>query len=323
MTNIKVVGILIFILSITLALLSSQISKQNSFNNDFLDLLNSQKAFTQDIAKNIFFVYRYRDSSTKELDKSIKAFVKNMENREFPIEQKGSLEITQKTRKITKLWNEFYLLVQNFRDKAKTTSPYSTILLEKMVNDIYHANIKLVMEFDELIKMHKTEYEKNFHSSKSLQYTLFLILVVLLVYLFTQLKELISFIQKFLSTSKKIITNSSIKDLEPIKMKNESKEILQARNNFNLLVEKINSSIENSSHSIEHSFGSLYQVESNITDLLELIYTMQGTHSIDKELTKREDALIDSLEELTTSAKRLEDLKKDLNSLISSSILKS
>ncbi|MDD2448523.1 MAG: hypothetical protein PHS42_04450 [Sulfurimonas sp.] len=322
MTKIKIVGILIFTLSITLALLSSHISKQNSSNNNLLDILNSQKAFTQDIAKNIFFLYKNRNSSTKELDKSIKEFVENIKNRQALIEQNSFTNIVEKNKQISILWNKFYLLVQNFRDRSKVTSAYTNILLEKIVNDIYHTNIKLVMEFDALIKMHNAEYEKDLHNSKTLQYTLFTLLVMLLLYLFTQLKGLILFMQKFLSTSKKIITNSSIKELEPIKIKDENKEILLASNNFNFLVEKINISIENSSRSIEHSFSSLYQVESNIEDLLELIYTMQESLPIDKELTKKEDALIDSLEELTTSAKKLENLKSDLDSLISSSILK-
>jgi len=323
MTKIKIVGILIFTLSITLALLSSHMSKQNSINNDFLNVINAQKAFTQDIAKNIFFIYRYRKTSTNELDKSIKAFIKNMKNKDRLIVQGDSKSISNKLDDITSAWNKYYLLVQNFRDTKEIVSPYANILLDKLVNDIYHININLVLKFDELIKLHNKEYEKELHNSKTLQYTLFTLLVMLLLYLFTQLKGLISFMQKFLSTSKKIITNSSIKELEPIKIKDENKEILLASNNFNFLVEKINISIENSSRSIEHSFSSLYQVESNIEDLLELIYTMQKSLPIDKELTKKEDALIDSLEELTTSAKKLENLKSDLDSLVSSCILKS
>ena len=323
MTKIKIVGILIFTLSITLALLSSHMSKQNSINNDFLDVINAQKAFTQDIAKNIFFIYRYRKTSTNELDKSIKAFIKNMKNKDRLIVQGDSKSISNKLDDITSAWNKYYLLVQNFRDTKEIVSPYANILLDKLVNDIYHININLVLEFDELIKLHNKEYDNKHYFTKTLQYTLFTLLVMLLLYLFTQLKGLISFMQKFLSTSKKIITNSSIKELEPIKIKDENKEILLASNNFNFLVEKINISIENSSRSIEHSFSSLYQVENNIEDLLELIYTMQKSLPIDKELTKKEDALIDSLEELTTSAKKLENLKSDLDSLVSSCILKS
>jgi len=322
MTKIKVVGVIIFSLSILLALLSSQISKHNSANNDFLDIVNAQKAFTQDIAKNIFFIYRYRKTSTNELDKSIKAFIKNMKKKERLIVQEGAINISNKLEDITNVWNKYYLLVQKFRDTKEIVSPYANILLENLVNEIYHINIKLVMEFDELIKLHNIEYENQHHFSKILQYTLFITLVILLIYLFTQLKSIISFMQKFLSTSKNIITNSTIKELKPIIVEDNNKEAQLASKNFNLLVQKINNSIENSSISIEHSYNSLQHVESHIEDLLELIYTMQDDKKIDKELTKKEDALIQSLEELTTSTKKLENLKQDLDSLISIYTLK-
>jgi len=322
MTKIKVVGVIIFSLSILLALLSSQISKHNSANNDFLDIVNAQKAFTQDIAKNIFFIYRYRKTSTNELDKSIKAFIKNMENKERLIIQEDVKNISNKIENITNVWNNYYLLVQRFRDTKEIVSPYANILLENLVNEIYHANMELIMEFNELIELHNTEYENQLHFSKTFQYTLFITLVILLIYLFAQLKSIISFMQKFLSTSKSIITNSTIKELKPIIIEDDNKEAQLASKNFNLLVQKINNSIENSSYSMEHSYNSLHQVESHIEDLLELIYTMQDEEKIDKELTKKEDALIHSLEELTTSTKKLENLKQDLDSLISIYTLK-
>lgn len=322
MTKIKIVGILIFTLSIALAFLSSHMSKQNSVNNDFLDVINAQKAFTQDIAKNIFFIYRYRKTSTNELDKSVKAFIKNMKNKDRLIVQGNAKNISNKLDDITNVWNKYYLLVQKFRDTKEIVSPYANILLDKLVNDIYNININLVLEFDELIKLHNAEYEHKHHFTKTLQYALFIILVALLIYLFTQLKSLIAFMQKFLSTSKNIITNSSIKELKPIIIKDDNKEAQLASKNFNLLVQKINNSIETSSHSIEHSYDSLNRVESHIEDLLELIYTMQEDQVIDKELTKKEDALIQSLEELTSSAKKLENLKVDLDSLISNYNLK-
>ncbi|EDZ61603.1 hypothetical protein SMGD1_2344 [Sulfurimonas gotlandica GD1] len=44
---------------------------------------------------------------------------------------------------------------------------------------------------------------------------------------------------------------------------------------------------------------------------------MDNNEGIDKELTKKEDALIQSLEELTSSTLKLENLKADLDNLIS------
>jgi len=322
MTKIKVVGIFIFILSIALAFLSNYVSDKNDTNNRLLDAINIQKAFTQEISKNIFYIYKDSEASTQKLDDSIKEFISNTQNTNQILMPIGSYQIKRKSDEIVLLWNKFYLYVQNFRDKRKETSPYSNILLEKVVKDIYNTNIQLVMEFNILIEMHNKHFKKQLNNYIYLQYIMYALLVLLLIYLFTQLKDVIAFIQKFINTSKKIITNSSIKELEPIHIVNNSSELLQASNNFNFLVEKINSSIEYSSESIKHSYSSLEHVENNIENLLELLSVMQESETIDKELTKKEDAIIQSLEELTSSTIKLQNLKSDLDNLVLSKNIK-
>ncbi len=317
MTKIKIVGIFIFILSIALAFLSIHISNENRVNSKLLDTTNAQKAFTQEISKNIFYIYKNKDASTQQLDDSIKKFLHNLDNKDKILNPINSTAIKNKSEEIIVLWNKFYLSVQSFRDKSKTVSTYSGIILQKIVNDIYTTNLELVVQFNKLIELHSIYFKDTLQTYRNIQYTLFFILVFLLIYLFTQLKDLLSFMQKFLSTSKNIITNSSIKELEPIKTNNNSGEILQATNNFNFLVDKINTSVKYASNSIEHTYQSLEHVENNIEDLLELLSVMDDSENIDKELTKKEDALIQSLEELTSSTLKLQDLKKDLDNLIS------
>jgi hypothetical protein len=316
MTKIKVVGGLIFILSITLAILSSYISNENRVNNTLLNVINEQKAFTQEISKNIFYIYKNKNASTIQLNNSIKKFIDNINSKSTLFTQVNSSDIQNKNHQITLLWNEFYLKIQTFRDNAKIVSTYSNLILEKIVNDIYNTNLKLVVEFNQLIDMHNAYFKETLSTYKTIQYTLYILLVLLLLYLFAQVQNVISFIQKFKSTSKNIITNATIKDLEPIEIKNSSAETLEASNNFNFFVEKINNSLKHSSDYIEHSYKSLEQLETNIENLLELITVMDNTN-LDKELTKKEDALIQSLEELTTSAQNLQNLKKDLDNLSS------
>ena len=317
MTKIKIIGIFIFIISISLAFLSSYISHQNKLNITLLDTINEQKAFTQEISKNIFYIYQNKDASTTQLDDSIKKFISNLNNKEQILKPIDSASIKNKSEEIILLWNKFYLYVQNFRDHNKAISAYSSILLKQVVKNIYNTNLKLVVEFNELIKMHQIYFEDTIDTYKHIQYLLFSILFLLLLYLFTQLKSVISFIQKFLHTSKSIITNSSIKDIKPIEVPNNSSEILEATNNFNFLIDKINSSIEYSSNSIKHSYKSLELVEKSVEDLVELLYTMENDKEIDKELTKKEDAIIQSLEELTNSTLNLQNLQIDLDNLIS------
>jgi len=303
MKNIKIVGALIFILSITLAMLFSITSKKNIFHNNFITSINKQKSFTQDVSKNIFYIYRNKVLSTKELEASIKKFLQNVD-----------LEYKVHNNKILLLWNDFYLNVQKFRDLQTEISPYSHILLEDTVKNVYNTNLKLVIEFDKLIKVQQNNFNIKMNKYRYVQYTLFFILVLLLLYLFTQLKNVILFIQKFLSTSKSIITNSSIKNLTPIEVNKNSTDIEEATDNFNVLVHKINSSLEYSSKSIEHSCNSLVVLEQNIEQLIELVYVMNNNET-DKSLNKKEDAVIHSLEELNSTANKLKNLKNTLDDL--------
>ena len=316
MNKIKITTILIFILAISLIVLSISINQDNKTHNNILKTINDQKNFTQEISKNIFYIYKNKNRSSSQLDNTIKEFIKNIDtnNKQHTI---SSHKIKQQNQKIFNLWNTFYSKVDNFRKLNKIATPYSSIILEQTLKDIYNLNIKLVVEFDKLIEIQQESFKTTIKTKKTIQYLLFIALLSLLIYLFTQQKTTISFIQKFLNTSKNIITNSSIEDLKPIEVKTNTNEILQATNNFNFLVQKINNSIENSSKSIKHSYNSIELLEQNIEELLELFYEMQEDKAFDKEMTKREDILIQSLEELTTSAKKLQNLKKDLDNLIS------
>ena len=62
------------------------------------------------------------------------------------------------SKKITALWNKFYLHVQNFRDKSKIKTLYINIILEEIVQNVYSANLELVVEFDKLIKKDKIDW---------------------------------------------------------------------------------------------------------------------------------------------------------------------
>jgi len=306
MKKIKVTGAFIFIFSVILALIFNFTSKIISVHNNKIAVMNIQKNFTQEISKNIFYSYKHQDNSFETLDNSIKLFLESMNEEDIGL---------QKNEKIRKLWNSFYLHVQNFRDHAKRQSIYSNIILEKEIKEIYNINLELILESDLFIEQQIKLFNKTQNSYKILQYSLFLVLVLLLLYLFTQLKIVMNFMQKFLLTSKDIISNSSIKVLKPLEIQESNNDILEAKKNFNLLIQKINNSIESSSNSMEHTYKSLEIVEQNIENLVELIYAM-NEDSRDKELRKKEDTIIQSFEELGSSMKKLQNLKNELDDLI-------
>ncbi|MEN4046669.1 hypothetical protein [Sulfurimonas sp. NWX367] len=309
MTKIKFLGALIFILSLILALYSKHISTQNEANLKLLKTINEQKAFTQEIAKNIFFIYKNKDVSIKQLDESVKSFVHNMNNKDEILDGIFSQDIKKESEKIIYLWNDFYLLVQKFRDAYRVRNGYTNLVIEKLVRDIYDTNLKLVVEFDKLITMHKKYFDAVKSKNKTIQIALFIILLLLLIYFFTQLKYLIGFIQKFLNTSKKIVQKSTVIGIKPMHENTNIVDVTQAVDDFNFLVQKIDKSIDYSSESIVNASNSLEYIEKNIEDLLELMETMDEENKLDKELVKKEDILIEALEELSSSLQKLQSLK--------------
>jgi len=312
MNKIKLVGALILAVLILLAFFSKHISTQNSNNLNFLKTINEQKAFTQEISKNIFYIYKNKDASTKELDKIIRAFIENMNNHDNGLDSVESQEIKKETQNIVLLWNEFYFLVQSFRDKSKIDNPYATIVLEKIVNDIYKKNLILVIEFNKLIKIHKQYFDGLKEKNKFIQISLFTILLILLIYLFTQMQDVLIFMQKFLQTSKSIIQRSTVKGVQPIELKPKVDAVSKASDDFNFLITKINQSIDLSIESMQNSTNYLEQIEKNIEDLLELIAAMESDGNLDKELIKKENIMIEALDELSSTSQKLQILKKNL-----------
>ena len=255
MSKLKIAGIMIFLLCLGLAIISKNIIDHTGLNNTLLETINKQKAFTQEISKNIFYIYKNKSCSTKQLDKSIKSFLENMAKRDNTLEQVSSPLIKNQSDKIVILWNMFYLDVQKFRDQTKITTPYSSIVLEKTVHDIYSENLKLIVEFDKLISLHSSSFHEEHHIHKLIQYGLFFLLLVVLSYFLFY--------------------------------------ISRATNNFNNLMKKIDNSIK-----------SIDQIETNVEDILE-----------DIELTEKEDAIIEALDELMISSIKLKKLKIDLENL--------
>ena len=312
MNKIKFVAALILTLVVVLALFSKHIAKQNSTNLNLLKTINEQKAFTQEISKNIFYIYKNKDASTKQLDKTIQLFIENMNNKEDTLDTIDDDALKEETKQIVLLWNDFYLLVQNFRDKNKMSNPYGGIILEEIVKDIYNKNLKLVTEFNKIIAMHKRYFDTIKERNRVIQIILFVTILLLLLYLFTQLKDLILFIQKFLYTSKKIIQKSTVKGVEPIEIDPSLGDISEASGDFNYLIQKINNSMDVSLESVQRTSDSLEQVEENIEDLLELIAIMSDKNSLDKELIKKEDVMIEALEELSNILQKLQTVQKNL-----------
>lgn len=255
MTKLKITGIIIFLLCLILAIVSKNISDHNKSHSILLETINNQKAFTQEISKNIFYVYKNKNSSTQQLESSIKKFLDNLSKKEVTLAVVQSPIIENKNAEIVLLWNKFYLDVQKFRYQSKVITPYTSVILEKTVNNIYKMNFKLIKELDKLITLHHNHYHKQSNVDKIFQYSSFLILLIAFSYFLFYISK--------------------------------------TSNNFDILMKKIDNSIK-----------SIDQIEDNAENILDNI-----------ELTEKEDAIIEALDELMISSIKLKKLKIDLENL--------
>ena len=219
MNKIKIAGIFIFIISIALAIVSKNIIDHTKINNNLLKTINKQKAFTQEISKNIFYIYKNKNCSTKQLDDSIKFFIENMNEKDERLKTISSPKIKLQIKNILILWNKFYLDVQKFRDNSKVITPYSKIILEDIVTKIYTDNLNLIVEFDTLISLHNEYFDQEHSFHKTIQYSLFILLLFVLIYFLIYISKTSNNINLLMNR-----IDDSIKSIDDID--NKAEEIL-------------------------------------------------------------------------------------------------
>ncbi len=205
--------------------------------------------------------------------------------------------------------------MQVFKDSYKSPSPYVSLTVQKSVKEIYSTNLALIFEFNKLIEQKQHRFKLEMRTYKLVEYMLILFFSILLVYLFFQLRGMVEFVQRFLLISKRVMAESSISELEPLKLKVVDEPSKEAQDSYNAIIAKVQNSIVEYASSIEHSERLLARVEEDIDSVVDLFYEVGGKKR-DRELIKKEDAIIHSLEELAGYKKRVADLKRELSELV-------
>ncbi len=255
MKKIIFLSMVVAILLIVLGIHLYKTANINEKNTALVTTLNQQKALIQEISKNIFYISKTKNTSSAQLDRSIDTFLKNLEKKDTLLSGISSIESLKQAEKIVSLWKDFYNDVKKFKKESKIRSPYSSILLEKTVRDIYDKNILLVTEIERLLALQRQYNASKIKTGRNIMYgifaSLFLLLIVILFYL------------------------SKIND------------------NFDFLVKKIDKTIKD-----------IQKIDNEAQEILE-----------NNTLSKKDDTIIEALDELIASSIRLKKLKKDLEDL--------
>ena len=321
-TKIKFIGILFIILMTSIIATTIYLNEKNKKDSLLINIAGKQRMLTQNISKNIFYLYHNSNSSYSELDSSVIEFIYNLNslkegNLLIELEKAPTDEIAKQLSKVEILWNHFHKNINDFKQIGQKTDNQNQIILRNIVNSIYNTNTILLSEVDNLVSMYTIYSERKSDYLRYIQYLFALIIIFLMIYSFFQLKTMEENAKKFLEESKKIMQNDNNELLVPMKIEAE-KEIVEATDTINCFINKINSAMIYSSNAIEESKNASIKLEEISDEFDKIIDELKNSSDISKQLYKSEDIVIQSQENLINSTIKLQELKNELDKLLNS-----
>ena len=323
--KIKLIGIFFIILMTSIIITTIYLNEKNKKDALLINIVGKQRMLTQKISKNIFYLYQNNESN-KELDEAIIEFIYNLNslkngNTLIGIFKAPTNDIINQILKVEALWNEFYKNTNDFKKNLNKRNSSNELLLETIVRSVYNTNNVLLNEVDVLVSMYTVYTEEKTDYIRYIQYLFALIILILISYSFSQLKTMEANAKKFFEFSKQLTQNTDDKPLEPIKIEAE-KEIVEATDTINCFINKINSAMVYSANAVEQSRNASIKLE-EITDEFDIIINeLTNSTEISKQLDRSEGIAIQTQEELINSTKKLQELKKELDILLSSCKIK-
>lgn len=323
--KIKFIGILFFILMSSIVITIIYLNEKNKNDASIINIAGKQRMLSQKISKNIFYLF-YNKAENSELEDASNEFIYNLEilkkgNPSLKISNVENLEIKKQILNIEILWNSFYSNINAFKENIRKEHDLNEIFLENIVKTIYNTNNTLLHELDLLVSLYEEYAEAKTSYLRNVQYFFAILIFLLFIYSFFQLKAMESNAKKFFEYSKKIVDNQDHTHIEPIKI-NAEKEIVDATNTLNSFVEKINSAMLYSTDAVEQSKNASIKLEEITDEFDNVLQQLKGSSEISKHLDKSEEIVIQTQEELLKSTKKLENLKKELDSLLDSCKIK-
>ena len=317
-TKIKVIGILFALLMTSIIATTIYLNNKNEKDAMIINIAGKQRMLTQNISKNIFYLYSNPKSSQNELDTSIEEFIYNLEslkggNSLGKLKESPNIQIDRQMLQIEYLWSIFYQNIVKFKELIQNNSNKQE--LQNIVNVIYETNPELLYEVDALVSLHTINSEQKIRFLKNSQYFFAILILFLIIYSFLELKTMEKNALKFIEESKKVMEQNFEEPLKPLKIEAEG-ELVEASNIFNRFLNKINSAIIDSNSALEQSKNASYKLEEISNEFDEIINELQNKSEISKQLNKSEDIAIQTQEQLLHSSKRLNELKNELEKII-------
>lgn len=317
-TKIKILGILFTLLMASIVAATIYLNNKNEKDAMIINIAGKQRMLSQNISKNIFYLYLNKTASKDELNSSIEEFIYNLEslkggNNLTKLKESPNIQIDKQLIKVEHLWSNFYKNIQIF--KALLENGKKNDELKLIVDGIYNTNTNLLYEIDALVSLHTINSEQKISFLKNTQYFFAILIVLLILYSFLELKTMEKNALRFIEESKKIMEQDFEEPLKPLKIEAEG-ELIEASNMFNNFLNKINSAIVDSNSALEQSKNASLKLEEITSEFDNIINELENSKDVSKQLNRSEDIAIQSQEQLLHSSKRLQELKNELERIV-------
>ena len=319
-TKIKLIGILFFILMTSIITTTIYLNKKNEKDALIINIAGKQRMLSQNITKNIFYLYQNKEASFSELENSTTEFIYNLNSLKDGNQLSGIVkaptdDIAKQLMKVEILWESFYKNINEFKLLNQKNDSFTNLSLKKLIDTIYITNPILLKEIDNLVSMYTNHSEEKSTQLKYIQYFFALLLILLITYSFFELKTMEEHAKKFLEESKKVIEQNINEPLTPIKIEGEN-EIVEATQTINHFINKINSVMTYSASAIEQSKNASLKLEELTDEFDKVINELTNSNDLSKQLNRSEDIVIQSQEYLINSTKRLQELKNEWDKIL-------
>jgi hypothetical protein len=143
------------------------------------------------------------------------------------------------------------------------------------------------------------------------------VLFLLVSFAITKLKQIESHAQAFLQKSKELMQKEFDAPIEPMEVEGEH-EIEEVANSMNYFIQKVNDAMQYSQSAIEKSQKASLKLEELSEEFSDIIGNIQADKTLNSSINKSEDIMIQSSEDLRRTTLKLQNLKKELDSLLNS-----
>lgn len=316
-TKIRILGAILVVTMFTVIFSTIFLNNKMSKDSLTINIAGKQRMLTQKITKNIYYINQINEVNFVDLDKAVSSFEFGLDtltdgNKLLGIADAPTTDIKNQISEIVVLWNSFKKNIDQFKNAVINKNDNLKVASMRY---IIVSNDELLFEVDNLVTLFTKHSETKTDFIKKFQYIAMAILLLLVIYSLLQLKKIEIHAKDFIEKSKQIANADIDSHFEPINVEAES-EIEEAADNINCFIDKLNSAMEYSSSAVEQSKNASIKLEELTDEFDGIINEMENSSAIYSQLDKSEDIALDSTENLLQSTKKLQELKKELDSLI-------